>query len=252
MICASSSLISSGLTSTRNSLPASTAKLRSTPRNSLEMASMRSSRLIVDARDSRRAPGRDALMASAVIRIAAAGDRGSSEPGEDLATDDRVPPVDVVLDSLADVVEQRRFLGNLLIEADLRGDHARERSGVLTVGQHVVAVRVAIAQRAEQPGKLGVDVGQPDVLAGLLTLVLDLLRQLVARLDDHLLDARRVDTSVAEQPLERGPGDLAANRVEGAEHDRLRGVVDDDVDAGRRLESADVATLPSDDPALEP
>src|SRR4029077_14285063 len=77
------------------------------------------------------------------------------------------------------------------------------------------------------------------------------LRQLVASFDHHLLDARWMDAPVAEQSLERGPGDLAAHRVEGAEHDRLGRVVDDDVDAGGRLESADVATLPPDDPALE-
>ena len=95
------------------------------------------------------------------------------------------------------------------------------------------------------------DVGEPDVLAGLLALVLDLLGQLVAGLDHHLLDARRVDAPVAEEALEGRPGDLAAHRVEGAEHDRLGGVVDDDVDAGRRLERADVAALAPDDAALE-
>src|ERR1700680_1462376 len=43
----------------------------------------------------------------------------------------------------------------------------------------------------------------------------------------------------------------SAPRVERAEHDRLGGVVDDHVDAGRGLKGADVAALASDDPALE-
>src|SRR5205823_5391177 len=38
--------------------------------------------------------------------------------------------------------------------------------------------------------------------------------------------------------------------VEGREHDRMRGLVDDEVDAGQVLERADVATLAADDPPL--
>ena len=44
--------------------------------------------------------------------------------------------------------------------------------------------------------------------------------------------------------------DLAPDAVERREHDRLRRVVDDDVDAGQVLERADVAALAADDPAL--
>ena len=50
--------------------------------------------------------------------------------------------------------------------------------------------------------------------------------------------------------VERQPRDLAADAVERREHDRLRRVVDDEVDAGEVLERADVATLAADDPAL--
>ena len=45
-------------------------------------------------------------------------------------------------------------------------------------------------------------------------------------------------------------GDLPAERVEAGDDDRLRGVVHDEVDAGRHLERADVAPLAADDPAL--
>ena len=44
--------------------------------------------------------------------------------------------------------------------------------------------------------------------------------------------------------------DLAADPVERREHHRLRGVVDDEVDAGQVLERADVAPLAADDSAL--
>ena len=95
------------------------------------------------------------------------------------------------------------------------------------------------------------DVGEPDVLARLLAFMLDLLSQLVAGFDHHLLDAGRVDAPVAEEALQGRPGDLATHRVEGAQHDRLGGVVDDDVDAGRRFQRADIAALAPDDAALE-
>ena len=46
------------------------------------------------------------------------------------------------------------------------------------------------------------------------------------------------------------PGDLAADRVEAGQDDRLGGVVDDDVDAGGGFEGADVPPLAADDPPL--
>ena len=77
------------------------------------------------------------------------------------------------------------------------------------------------------------------LLAGLADVVVDLLLGLA----HHLLDAARMNAPVGDQPLERRRGDLAADRVETGDHHRLRRVVDDQVDAGRRLEGADVAAL---------
>ena len=59
-----------------------------------------------------------------------------------------------------------------------------------------------------------------------------------------------MDAPVLDQLDERQLRGLAADAVEGREHDRLRRVVDDEVDAGQVLERADVAALPADDPAL--
>ena len=53
-----------------------------------------------------------------------------------------------------------------------------------------------------------------------------------------------------EQLLERHAGDLAAHAVEAGQDDRVRRVVDDEVDAGEVLERADVAALAADDAAL--
>ena len=77
-----------------------------------------------------------------------------------------------------------------------------------------------------------------------------MLLDLGLRLVVHLLDPRRVDAAVLDQLRQRQPRDLAAEAVERREHDGVRRVVDDEVDAGQVLERADVATLAADDPAL--
>ena len=69
-------------------------------------------------------------------------------------------------------------------------------------------------------------------------------------LGDDLLDAAGVDAAVGDELGDGDPGDLAADRVEAREDDRLGGVVDDEVHAGRLLEGADVAALAADDAAL--
>jgi len=59
-----------------------------------------------------------------------------------------------------------------------------------------------------------------------------------------------VDTAVLDE-LHHGPArDFAAHAVEGAHHDHAGGVVDDDIDAGRVLEGADVAAFAPDDASL--
>jgi hypothetical protein len=79
----------------------------------------------------------------------------------------------------------------------------------------------------------------------------DLLVELGLRLVVHLLDPRRVDTTVLDQLLEGELRDLAPDAVERGQHDCVRRVVDDDVDTGHVLEGANVPAFPSDDPALQ-
>ena len=92
--------------------------------------------------------------------------------------------------------------------------------------------------------------GHAGVVGGLLAGLADDEVDLGAGLGDDLLDAPGMDAPVAHELRERDSGDLAADRIEAREHDRLGRVVDDQVDAGRLLEGADVAALAADDPAL--
>ena len=96
---------------------------------------------------------------------------------------------------------------------------------------------------AGRPGHAGVVGG---LLAGLAHDRVDL----GAGLGDDLLDAAGVDAAVGDELGDRQPGDLAADRVEAGQDHGLGRVVDDQVDAGRLLEGADVAALAADDPAL--
>src|SRR5260221_14611806 len=84
------------------------------------------------------------------------------------------------------------------------------------------------------------------VLAGLDAQLLDLRLAPVV----SLLDALRVDPPVQDQPLQGQPAHLAAYRVETGQKHGFRSVVDDQVDAGDRLERPDVTALPADDPPL--
>ena len=59
-----------------------------------------------------------------------------------------------------------------------------------------------------------------------------------------------MDATVLHQPLQRDAGDLAADGIEAGEDHRLRRVVDDEVDAGSKLQRADVAAFTADDAAL--
>ena len=59
-----------------------------------------------------------------------------------------------------------------------------------------------------------------------------------------------MDAAVHDELLQRDAGDLAAHRVERGDDDGLGRVVDDEVNARRRFEGADVAALAADDAAL--
>ncbi len=67
----------------------------------------------------------------------------------------------------------------------------------------------------------------------------------------HLLNAGGVNAAVGDEVLEGNTGGLTTDRVEARKNDGLRRVVDHEVDAGNLLEGPDVATLATDDTALE-
>ena len=59
-----------------------------------------------------------------------------------------------------------------------------------------------------------------------------------------------MDAAVLDQLLQRQSGDLPADGVKAGDGDGLGGVVDDQIDAGNRLQGPDVPALAADDAAL--
>src|SRR5215211_7482308 len=86
---------------------------------------------------------------------------------------------------------------------------------------------------------------------GLLAHLHHVLLDVGARLVICLLYAGGVDATVLEKPLQGEAGDLPPHAVEAGEQHGTGRVVDDEVDAGERLEGADVAALTADDAPLE-
>ncbi len=172
-------------------------------------------------------------------------------PLEQVRPDHGVGALDLMVDCLADVVEQARQLGDADVGADLGRHHGGEIADLFRMVQHLLPVARAETQDAEMADDLRVQSLQAELQDRALPLLLDPLQDLLAGLGDDLFDAGRVNPAVHDELVERDPCHLAAHRVEPADDHGLRGVVDDQVDSGGLLEGADVAPFLADDAALQ-
>src|SRR5215471_8553649 len=168
-----------------------------------------------------------------------------------LAAELEVRPLHLPVDRLTDVVQQAGPLGDIAVGAELRRHVGGEPRDFLGVLEDVLAVRGAVLEPPEKLDELRVEVRDRELQRRRLAFLADLFPQLGADLLYDLFDAGRMDAAVRDQLLQRHPGDLAAKRLEGRDDDRLRGVVDDQVHACRRLERANVAPLAADDAAFQ-
>jgi hypothetical protein len=118
------------------------------------------------------------------------------------------------------------------------------------VVEHVLPVARAVLEATEQLDELWVQPRHTGVVGCLLARLAHDDLDLGAALGDRLLDASGVDAAVADELVERHPGNFAPHRVEAGEHDCFRRIVDDEVDAGGLLQGPDVPALAADDAAL--
>ena len=140
----------------------------------------------------------------------------------DLRADRGVRTLDLVVDGLADVVQQPAHLGDLDVGADLGRDDRREVARLDDVVEHVLAVARAVLEPAEELDDLGRQARDAGLVGGLLAGLADDQVDLGAGLGDDLLDAAGMDAAVGDQLGEGDPGDLAADRVEARRGRRSR------------------------------
>ena len=172
-------------------------------------------------------------------------------PLGDLGADGRVRALDLVVDRLADVVQQAAHLGDLDVGADLGRDDRGEVARLDRVVEHVLAVARAVLEPAEQLDDLGGQARDAGLVGGRLAGLAHDEVDLGARLGDDLLDAAGVDPAVGDELGERRSGRPRGGPGRSRDRTTVSGrVVDDQVDAGGLLEGADVAALAADDPAL--
>ena len=169
---------------------------------------------------------------------------------QQLATDDRVRPLDLVVDRFPDVVQEAGTLHGLLVVSGLRREHPRDVGDLDRVAENVLSERRAEVEPAEVLHEVRMECPDANLVDRGLAGFLHRLVDLGPRAPDRFLDARRMDPAVDQEALEGPLRDLAPDRVETRDDHGLRRVVDDDVDPGEGLQRADVAALSADDPAL--
>ena len=112
--------------------------------------------------------------------------------------------------------------GQDAVQPDLFGQHPGQERHLDRMPQHVLAVAGAEVQPAQQVDDPLVQAVDVDLLAGRLAQLLDVPLHFLLRLGDDFLDPRGMDAAVGDQLVQREPGDLAADRVEGADDDHAR------------------------------
>jgi len=123
-------------------------------------------------------------------------------------------PLHLAVDGLADVVKERRADRDVRVEADLLGHDAGQARHFRRVRQDVLPVTGAVLQPAHQTQDLGMEIVQAQLEGDRAALLAHFVVGLVLDLLDDLLDARRMDTAVGNQLLDRLLRDRASIWVE--------------------------------------
>ena len=147
----------------------------------------------------------------------------------------------LVIQSLADVVQQTCAAGQSLISTQFRGHQPGNITHFQAVLEHALSVGSTVFQFTKQAHQLRVNGTAVGFQYSLLALLLNGGVYLTLGLFVQLLNAGGVNAAVLDQSLQGQAGNLSAHRVKGADGDGFRRVVDDQVDAGQGLQGADVA-----------
>ena len=156
----------------------------------------------------------------------------------------------LVIDSFSDVVEQADPACFLLVESEFRGNGAHERRRFNRVFQYVLREAEPEVEAAEKRQERFGNSLNGSVEHGFFSIFKQFVVDFLADLFDEFFDTGRMNASVGDQFFEQTARGFLADRVEAGDHDRFRGVVDENVDACCGFEGADVAPFASDDAAF--
>ena len=165
-------------------------------------------------------------------------------------TDLNVAALNLVVDGLADIMQQACAACRNRIEAEFAGHHAGNVCHLDGVLQDVLTITGAVAQAAENLDQLRMNAVDAGLEGSTLAFALDDLLNLTASLVNHFLNASRMNTTVNDQLFEGQTCDLTANRIERGQGDSFGRIVDDEVDACDGLQRTDIAPLSTDDAPL--
>ena len=156
----------------------------------------------------------------------------------------------LVVQSLADVVQQTCAAGQSLISTQFRGHQPGNITHFQAVLEHALAVGSTVFQFTKQAHQLRVNGTAVGFQYSLLALLLNGGVHLALGLFVQLLNAGGMNAAVLDQSLQGQAGNLSAHRVKGADGDGFRRVVNDQFNAGNGFNGADVAPLTADDAAF--
>lgn len=168
-----------------------------------------------------------------------------------IGADDGMGTLDIMVDGLSEVMKQTGTLGGHDVDTKLGGHDSAQLGNLERMLQDVLPEGGTIAQSAQGSDDLRMQVMDPRIEGGLFARFANALVNEIGGLVVHLLDARRMDTAICDEVLQRNASGLATNRIEAGQHDRLGRIVDDEIDAGNLLERTDIAAFASDDATFE-
>ena len=154
------------------------------------------------------------------------------------------------VNSLADIMQKTCPLRKLLIQAQLRRHDAGKRSDFHRMLKNILTIAVPVAQRTDKTRQLPVHPVDSQLEDRLIADLHNGLIQLLGYLIYYFFNAARLNTAILHQDFQRLPRNLTAYRVEARNGDRIRRIVNDQVNARRLLDRLDVAALTADDASL--
>ena len=116
--------------------------------------------------------------------------------------------------------------------------------------ENILSITGAILQPADQGNQVHVHTVGANIKGCLFTGLTNLHLKLFRYLGHHLFHPRRMDAAVGNKLGKCQAGHLSTDRIEPGQNNSLRGVINDDINAGCRFNGTNIAALPSNNTPL--